>query len=226
MCGRFTLAVSEGELRAYLQDAYAIERFPDFLGLPRYNIGPGQDVVAVIKKDGGYRAGPLHWGYIPPFIKDPDKARKIINARGETVSEKPSFRDSFLRRRCIVLADGFYEWKRSATGKTPYRFVGKRLKILPFAGLWSTHTARGEKVHACTIITTEANSTVEGVHERMPVILGSEAQKLWLDPNMKNTETLEGLLEPFPADELHAYAVSSLVNNPAHDNEDCIKEIE
>ncbi len=224
MCGRFTLAVSEDELRTYLRDVYAIEQFPESFCLPRYNIAPGQDVAAVIKTDKGHRAGLLRWGYIPPFIKDGNKARKLINARGETVSEKSSFRDSFLRRRCIVLADGFFEWKRTAAGKIPYRFVGKRDRFLPFAGLWSTHTKNGAKVHTCTIVTTEANNTVKDVHERMPVILNNEARKLWLDPNVRDVERLEGLLVPFPADGLRAYTVSSLVNNPAHDIEDCIKE--
>ncbi len=224
VCGRFTLAVSEGELRSYLQDFYTIERFPDSFGLPRYNIAPGQDVVAVVGTGKDQRAGLLRWGYIPPFIKDVKKAKRLINARGETLAEKPSFRDSFLHRRCIVIADGFYEWKRTATGKTPYRFVGKRARFLPFAGLWSTHDQDGMKLHTCTIVTTEANDIVKRVHERMPVILDEKACKTWLDPRETDTHKMNVLIAPFPTDELDSYPVSSVVNSPAHDSEDCIKE--
>ena len=165
----------------------------------------------------------MRWGLIPSWAEDPKVAQHMINARAETVAEKPSFRDSLRKRRCLVLADGFYEWQKQGSVKQPVRIVLKTHEAFGFAGLWNTwESAEGEKINSCTIITTEANELLKAVHDRMPVILDREAEDVWLDPLVVDLAKLLPLLKPYPSDQMELYPVSSIINSPAHDVADCV----
>jgi putative SOS response-associated peptidase YedK len=219
MCGRFTLFVDPKDL---------MEAFPGFAlpveWTPRYNIAPTQP-VAVIPNNGQNKIEFFRWGLIPSWAKDPAIGNRMINARAETVADKPSFRAAFQRRRCLVLADGFYEWRKEAgrTAKTPMYIRLKSGKPFAFAGLWETWRAPDEEtVYSCNIITTEPNTLVAKIHNRMPVILEREAYDLWLDPAEQSPDRLDAWLKPFPAEQMTAYAVSRFVNNPSNDSAECI----
>jgi putative SOS response-associated peptidase YedK len=215
MCGRFTLTVDPAEL----QDTFADYIFPSRFA-PRFNIAPSQPVLA-IPNDGANTANFFIWGLIPMWAKDPSIGNRLINARGETVAEKPSFRGSFKYKRCLILADGFYEWKTfgNRKTKTPYFIHMKDRKPFALAGLWdSWEGADGSSIKTCTIITTRANELMESIHDRMPVILHPRDYKKWLDTSPQTPENLLPLIKPYPADIMSAYAVSTLVNKPANDS--------
>ena len=221
MCGRFTLTVDPAEL----QDTFGDFIFPTQF-TPRYNIAPMQPILA-IPNDAKNTADFFLWGLIPSWSKDQGIANKLINARGETVAEKPSFRGSFKYKRCLILADGFYEWK-TQTGvktKTPYFIHMKDRQPFAFAGLWDEwHSPDGGTLRTCTIITTEPNELMSTLHNRMPVILDKNDYADWLDPapHAKRPEGLLPLIRPFPADRMSAYPVSTLVNAPGNDRPECI----
>ncbi len=222
MCGRFTLRLSPVELTEIFQ----LLREPE--NRPRYNIAPTQPVVVVVNDDGFREARPMRWGLIPSWSKDEKIGARLINARSETVAEKPSFRAAFKRRRCLIPADGFYEWKKlSAKAKQPY-FIGmKNGDPFAFAGLWEQWTGPDEKpVESCTIITTEANELLADLHNRMPVILAEEDYDRWLDPKVQDADALQSLMVPYPAKEMHTYPVSTLVNSPKNDVAECVKSVE
>lgn len=216
MCGRFTLvspfvAVTERFHAAAPQDFR-----------PRYNIAPGQDVLCVIR-DGENRIEHLRWGLIPFWAKDPAIGNRLINARAETVAEKPSFRSAFAKRRCLVVADGFYEWRPEGKRKVPVYIFLKSKKPFGFAGLYENwKDPGGREIRTCTIITTEANDLVRPIHDRMPVILSEGAEDRWLDPAEGSRERLQAILTPYPAGEMAAFDVTSIVNSAAHDAPDCI----
>ena len=216
MCGRFTL------VSPYVA---VTERFhaaapPDLR--PRYNIAPGQDVLCVIR-DVENRIEPLRWGLIPFWAKDPSIGNRLINARAETVAEKPSFRSAFAKRRCLVVADGFYEWRPAGKRKVPVYIFLKSKKPFGFAGLYeSWKDPGGKEIRTCTIITTEANEIVRPIHDRMPVILPEGAEDRWLDPAEGSRERLQAILTPYPAGDMAAFDVTSIVNSAAHDAPDCI----
>ena len=219
MCGRFTLTVDTAELQ---------DSFPQFSmpaeGRPRFNIAPSQPVL-VLPNDGSNTADYFTWGLIPAWAKDPSIGSRLINARAETLSEKPSFRGSYKYHRCLIFADGFYEWKLQpgTKTKTPYFIRLASGKPLTFAGLWDEwHSPDGSQVKSCTIITTEPNGLMSRLHNRMPVILPESAYTQWLDPAPRRAEELQGLLVPYPADEMSAYPVSALVNSPANDRAECL----
>jgi putative SOS response-associated peptidase YedK len=224
MCGRFTLTVDPAEL----QDVFGGFIFPAQFA-SRYNIAPTQPVLA-IPNDGKNQADFFLWGLIPSWSKDPGIANKLINARGETVAEKPSFRGGFKYKRCLILADGFYEWK--ATGqktKTPYFIHMKDRKPFAFAGLWDEWHAQqpdGGTLRTCTIITTTPNELMSNLHNRMPVILDKENYADWLNPAPQRPEDLIHLIQPFPADKMSAYPVSTLVNVPSNDRVELITPTE
>jgi putative SOS response-associated peptidase YedK len=219
MCGRFTFTVDLAELR---------QSFP-WLTAPehptaRYNIAPTQP-VAVVPNTGENRLDYFVWGLIPYWAKDPTIGSRMINARAETLAEKSSFRTPFRRRRCLVLADGFYEWRKEpgSKTKTPYLIHMKSGQPFAFAGLWERwHSPLGDEVLSCTIITTRPNELVAKLHDRMPVILHPSAYEVWLAPAEQPSDKLQGLLEPFPAGEMEAYPVSPLVNSPSNDVPECI----
>jgi len=221
MCGRLSIAVSRDDLENYLKENYSIEVLPETITLPKYNVAPSEDVISLISDGHNYRVGLLKWGFLPEHAKDDKKP--IINARSETVDKLYSFKKSFIERRCIILADGFFEWERSTTTKTPYRFSLKNKKIFGFAGLWSVFIDdSGNKTYTTTIITTKANSLMAEVHDRMPVILNEELAKKWLDPSLKDSEVLKEILSPFEASEMELYEVTSKVNNAKYKEKDTI----
>jgi putative SOS response-associated peptidase YedK len=193
--------------------------------LPRYNIAPSQEVLAVVSDGEKITGKMLKWGLVPYWANDPKIGFKMINTRAETVDEKASFKQAFKKRRCFVLADGFYEWRKEGNKKIPYRFTLKSERPFAFAGLWEKWDKHGDSMYTCTIITTKANELVKGVHERMPVILPKEWEEFWLDPAIDDTEYLKSLLRPYPAEEMKMYEVSTAVNSAKNDVEECVKPI-
>lgn len=193
---------------------------------PRYNIAPTQPVATVLVVTGDRRMRRMRWGLVPHWAKDLLIGSRMINARAETVAEKPSFRRAFRERRCLVLADGFYEWRREGKRKQPMYVARKDREPFAFAGLWETWRPPdgGEAVESCTIITTEANEVVAAFHHRMPVILDAEGVDAWLDEDADEAALLE-LLRPCPAGLMEAWPVSDVVNSPAHETARCIEPV-
>jgi putative SOS response-associated peptidase YedK len=221
MCGRFTLTIEALDA----EKEFELESVPDHWQ-QRFNIAPTQP-VAVLSKPGQHRVEFMHWGLIPSWAKDPGIGTKMINARAETVSEKPAFRAAFAHRHCLILADGFYEWQRTEgkKGKSiPFYFHLKDRRPFAFAGLWESWQSRsGETVCSCTIITCSANDFVKEVHDRMPVILTGDRRWAWL--SLEHPGENHALLTPFPAGEMAAYPVSTLVNSPSIDTQACIQPV-
>jgi len=220
MCGRYSFSNPKD----------IIERFGlvqlEFDFGPRYNIAPSQQVPVVIHQNGGNRLLMFKWGLIPYWAKDENIGNKLINARAETLEEKPSFRKSLEQKRCLVLADGFYEWKKEGRGKKPYRITLQDGRPFAFAGLWDTWLSpTGQRINSCVIITTTPNKLMEPIHNRMPVILQQDMESLWLDVNITSSREVKGLLTPFSADLMVAYEVSQLVNSPCNDFPECIAQV-
>lgn len=220
MCGRFSIISSHAEM---------IERFqakPPAGGLfeTRYNVSPGQKVLVVPNKQPRIFDYYI-WGLIPHWAKDPKIGNKMINARGETVFEKPSFRDSIKSKRCLVPADGFYEWKRIANESTPFRFFLKDQKIFTFAAIFDVWKGtENEIIKSFSLLTTNANQLVGKVHERMPVILSQKDENKWLDSDLKEDE-VKRMLVPFPEEKMEMYRISKAVNNPQNDNPKIVQPI-
>lgn len=228
MCGRFTLA-SDTETM--------IQTFFDFampMNLsPRYNISPTQDVAVIANTPTDTEIHPemgqvefFHWGLIPSWAKDPKIGNRMINARSETLAEKPSFRSAYKRRRCLILADGYYEWKQVPGDrlKQPVYIRLKSQKPFALAGLWEIWQVEGtdKPIRSCTIITCPPNAFLEKIHHRMPVILPKNAYAAWLSPETKSAEALQPLLIPYADEEIEAYPVSRFVNRPTNDSPECI----
>ena len=208
MCGRFTLSTDITTVAKVFGVA------PSLQAAPRYNIAPTQDVIAVMN-NGSLHLDMLRWGLIPSWAKDESIGSKMINARAETLAEKPSFKRLLRSKRCLVVADGFYEWKKEHGGKTPMYITLKDGSPFALAGLWDLwHSPDGRDIRTCTIVTTQPNALVTSIHDRMPVILPADARELWLDSSLHDDEALLPLLAPYPAEEMTARAVSRLVNNP------------
>lgn len=222
MCGRFTLTQSG----AAIAEAFELDSVPQLV--PGYNIAPTQPVPAIRATEAAQRQFDyLYWGLIPSWAKDTSMATRMINARAETVTEKPAFRTAFKRRRCLIVADGFYEWQRLGTKKQPYYFRLNDQHPFGFAGLWEYwHSPEGDEIESCTILTTAANAVVQPVHDRMPVILNTQDYDRWLDPSVQSTEQLVSLLRPYPESEMSAYPVSAKVNSARYDGPDCIAPLE
>lgn len=224
MCGRFARIHFRGKLieKYRLKKGELLEdRLDD-----RYNIAPMQNIAAVRATDAGNELVFLRWGLIPSWSKDAKIAYKLTNARVETVAEKPSFRSAFKQRRCIIPASGFYEWKREAKQKQPF-YIHPRDEgdLFSFAGLWETwHDPEGEVIESCAIITTDANELMRTIHDRMPVILDTETESVWLDPHAP-TEDLRSLLVPFASDRMEAYPVDLYVNNAKNRGPRCIEPV-
>jgi putative SOS response-associated peptidase YedK len=217
MCGRYTVRTSPQAVAK----AFHIADMPLFS--PRYNIAPTQQVLAIRQQDGKRQASLHHWGLIPSWADDPAIGNRMINARAESIADKPSFRSAFRRSRCLVVADGFYEWKNTGKAKQPFYIRLKDEHPFAFAGL-AEHWHRGEQtIDFCTIITTEPNRLMSDIHNRMPVILSPNDYDLWLDPEFEGKEKLLSMLRPCPADEMTACPVSTLLNNPRNENPECIE---
>ena len=217
MCGRYILTVS-GEVLARL---FGLDEVPELV--PRYNIAPTQRVPVVRAAGGRRRLDSLRWGLVPHWAAEPSVGHRLVNARAETAATKPSFRSAFRSRRCLVPANGFYEWQATPAGKQPWliRLSGGR----PFAmaGLWERWSGGDGDLETFTILTTSPNEVVAPLHGRMPVILPPEAWERWLDPEYRAPEALQALLGPFPAAEMEAHPVSRLVNDPANDSPACLE---
>ena len=220
MCGRFTLTSNLDDLQGRFG---FLEGRLDYQ--PRYNVAPSQPVLTIVN-DGQRRAELLRWGLIPFWAKDPKIGYRMINAVGETVTNKPAFRAAFRRRRCLVLADGFFEWRKAGKKKIPTYIFLKSRETFAFAGIWETWKAPdGETVRSCAIVTTKPNAFMEQIHNRMPVILSEETEALWLDPMTEAAGVLEPLLMPSPAELMDSYPVSDLVNSPKNYGPDCIQQL-
>ena len=220
MCGRFVRKRSS----SLLAREFGADHISDELQ-PSFNVAPTHD-VAVIVSDGARQLISMRWGLVPGWATDPKIGSSLINARAETLTRKTAFRDAFQRRRCLVIADGFYEWKNVGGVKTPLLIQLKSERSFGFAGLYETWTPPlGQPLTTCTIITTEPNELVRPIHNRMPVILLKEAEDLWLDSSLVDHHRLLDLLQPYPADEMNAYAVSSLVNSVKNDSPECIEPV-
>lgn len=218
MCGRYTLKTPAADL----VDAFDLLFEPDFI-MPRFNIAPSQPVAGIREIDGARQMTQFRWGLIPFWAKDPSIGYKMINARGETVHEKPSFRTAFKKRRCLIVVDGFYEWERSGGPKNKQPFHIRRVDQQPFAfaGLWETwKSPDGSPLESCTIITTTPNDLLSRIHDRMPVILDPSDYRIWLDPTFDKTEVLRELIKPCIHDDLEMYAVSPKVNNARNETPD------
>jgi putative SOS response-associated peptidase YedK len=217
MCGRYAQSTDPKKLAKDFKvtEVPAVE--------PRYNIAPTQSILAVRRSEDGREALLLKWGLIPSWAKDDSMSARLINARSETVTEKPAFREAFKRSRCIIPADGFYEWQRAEGKKQPYFFRMRDEHPFGFAGLWDRWRGEnGKVIESCTILTTEANEVLLPVHDRMPVILHPETYDEWLDADARSVESLKELLRPYPAPEMTSYPVSALVNSPRNQGEELI----
>lgn len=210
MCGRYALTAPA----SVITEIFQVDVLPDVL--PRYNVAPTQQVATIIASLGVRTMQHMRWGLIPFWSKDAKIAYKTINARGETVRTKPAFRSSFKRKRCLILADGFYEWKRrSKTDKVPHLIQMADGRPFAMAGLWATWVdpSSMEEVVSCSIVTTGPNELMTSIHDRMPVILDPKDWDTWLDPDNEDTAALQELIRPFPADRMKARPCSSQVNN-------------
>jgi putative SOS response-associated peptidase YedK len=221
MCGRFALIVDASVL------AGVFEVDPPRELKPRFNIAPTQTVPIVrTTSEGSRECAPVRWGLIPSWAKDTKIGARMINARGETVAEKPSFRSAVKSRRCLIPADGFYEWVTTDEGKQPHFIHFADARLFAFAGLWERwHKGEDGPLDSCTIITTRPNELIADLHDRMPVILPRERYSEWLEPAMLEADRLQELLSPHPAEEMEAYPVSRFVNSPRNDGPECIARL-
>ncbi|KGX90329.1 SOS response-associated peptidase [Pontibacillus marinus] len=220
MCGRYTLLADEVEILKEYGIDHKLEEFA-----PRYNIAPGQNVLTVISDGENNRAGYLKWGLVPFWAKDPSIGYKMINARSETAHEKPSFKRLLQRKRCLILADSFYEWKKEESGKQPMRIKKDDRSFFAFAGLWDRWKQDDKELVTCTILTKEANDFMEPIHKRMPVILPKEDEAWWMQQGDRDPNELHDYLRSLSIDGLKAYPVSTHVNNARNEDEACIEPI-
>lgn len=219
MCGRFVQQLTSDQV-AEILGATSEARMPG----GRFNVAPTQPVLVLVE-EGQRRVVTAHrWGLIPPWAKDPSIGPRMINARAETVAEKPAFRGSFRHHRCIIPADAFYEWQKVGSTKTPYAIHRRDGKLMALAGLWAAwHDVNiGAEIMSCAIITTEANATLAPIHDRMPVILPEDTWDTWLDPKVDDRALLQSMLRPAPDDLLEAYPISRRVNDVRNDDSDLL----
>lgn len=219
MCGRFSLAASDAEqlARRFAFSSTQLE------WRPSYNIAPTEAALAVVAGRGGERqAAALRWGLIPFWAKDAKIGATMINAKAETLAERPAFKESLESRRCLVLADGFYEWEKAGKARHPIRYTLASGEVFAFAGLWARWRGPAGMVESCTIVTTETNELIRPVHDRMPVILSEEAERLWLDLGVQELRTLESVLRPLPGGSMRATRVSEAVNSVKNKGPECV----
>ena len=224
MCGRITLTTDKDDL----QSRFGYVNPSGDLFTPRYNIAPSQNCPVVTVNEDKRVLIMMRWGLVPFWAKDVKSGYNLINAKAETLKEKASFRTPFKKKRCLVLADGFYEWTHSEKkgAKQPYRFVLKNRQPFAFAGLWDEWSnPEGEKLLTFTIITTTANELMESIHDRMPVILHEKDEGIWLDPQLADTDKLSPVLKPYSSKEMEAYKVSTFVNSPKNNGPKCIEPV-
>ena len=225
MCGRYRLS----RRKQILAEHFGAEWEGDDWDVPRYNIAPMQ-LVPVLRqhaKDPGRRLSLMRWGLIPSWAKDEGGAARMINARSETAATLPAFASSLRSRRCLLPADGFYEWKRFGKVKQPYCFEVNGGQLFAFAGIWDAwKNAAGKTLETCSILTTTPNAVTSAIHDRMPVILDPAGYELWLDPGLRNVAAVTDLLKPFDARLMRSHPVSTRVNNVIHDDAECALPVE
>lgn len=221
MCGRFTLLADKIKIkeRFGIRNEFEFDR-------PNYNIAPGQNVLAVIFDGREKRAGYLRWGLVPSWAKDEKIGYKMINARSETAHVKPSFKHLMTKKRCLVIADSFYEWQQTDEGKVPKRIQLKNRGLFAFAGLWDKWEKKDKKIFTCTLLTTEADEYMRNFHHRMPIILPKEREDDWLKTSFHTAEEAQQFLKNIESDPLTAYTVSDYVNNARNNDAACIQPIE
>jgi putative SOS response-associated peptidase YedK len=220
MCGRFALIITPAEL----EKIFGLRLDEEFN--PRYNIAPSQTVPVITyqEKDKKKKISSMKWGLVPSWAKDYSIGDRMINARSETIQEKPSFRSAFQRRRALIPASGFFEWKREGNTKTPY-FIGmQEMKTFAFAGLWERWVHDNNFLETFTILTTEANELIHPIHDRMPVIMPENAYDRWLNPSTELSYIIP-LLAPYPNEKMQAYPISKLVNNPNNDSPEILERV-
>ena len=225
MCGRFRVArkkeILEAEFGADVAD-------DDQDWVPRYNVAPGQE-IAVVRQDSAQpvrRLSQMRWGLIPSWTNDPSIGYKMINARSETVATMASFREPFRSQRCLIPADGFYEWKRAGKEKLPFCFTLLDEAVFAFAGIWDRwKDPQGKWIETCSILTTKPNELVQDIHDRMPVILARDLYDVWLDPGFCKVSELQPLLKPYSAEAMRRYRVSQRLNQVKNDDAECVAEI-
>lgn len=219
MCGRFTYVISYAEFLQHYKIDKEMNRFS-----PNFNASPGQKIPVVMTSDSARVLDAYKWGLVPHWANDPEMGGRMINARAETIAEKPSFRGPFFSQRCLIIADGFYEWKREGVAKIPYYVKLKDRPVFGFAGLWDHwKSPEGTVIKSCTIITVGPNDFMKGIHDRMPAILPKESEPAWLDPTNKDKAALLSSLKPYDSGQMEAHEVSKAVNDPLNNSEECIK---
>ena len=224
MCGRFTLHHSTEQVA----ERFTVQQVL-FPLEARYNIAPAQAVPVVANSPtAGVRwMEAMKWGLVPFWAKNPEIGNRLINARAETIAEKPSYKQALKRRRCIVPGDGFYEWKAESGARIPHHIRRRDGELFGFAGLWEEWEAPdGSPLRTCAIITVAPNELMAPIHNRMPAILRSEDEAAWLDPEFQNTDAIVALLQAYPAENMQAYPVSRYVNAPQNDDESCLEAVE
>lgn len=220
MCGRYVLTADADTI----QLAFDLENVPQ-VHTARFNIAPSQPIAAITNEDPKTLTF-LKWGLIPSWSKDPAMGNKMINARSESAPEKPAFRAAFKRRRCLIPADGFFEWQKRGSSKVPMFIHMSDYSVFAFAGLWEVwHSPEGDEIRTATILTTEPNELMKSIHDRMPVILPREHYQVWLAPGDQKVDDLRRLMKPFDASRMAAYSVSTFVNNPANDTPETIEPL-
>jgi putative SOS response-associated peptidase YedK len=223
MCGRYRLSRRKQLVEEYF-DSVGEEDWT-----PRYNVAPTQPVPIIRQnpKEPRRELSLVRWGLIPSWAKDSSGAARMINARSETAAMTPAFRDAMISRRCLIPADGFYEWKKTRQSKQPYCFEVGQAELFAFAGLWDRwKDPSGQWVKSCSILTTSPNAVTSAVHDRMPVILDPDCYDLWLDPGMHDVRVVSDMLKPYDARLMRSYPVSSRVNHVANDDEGCSAHVE
>lgn len=218
MCGRFTLHAKEEDILHYFNLHTSLEHYE-----PRYNIAPGQKVLAVIHDGQNKRIGPLKWGLVPSWAKDEKIGYRMINARSETAHEKPSFRQLMAQKRCLIVADSFYEWQTINDQKQPKRIQVKDRSLFTFAGLWDKWEKNGKTLFTCTMLTKAANEFMKSIHHRMPIILPKALEDEWIKPYSLEPIAAKKLLDSIPDVPLTAYSVSTYVNKAMNDDQKCIE---
>lgn len=220
MCGRAILTLSAKIIKEVLEDKYNVKQFTMDDYMPNYNISPGQKMLGVINDGKENRASFLNWIFVPEWANKISDGYKFINARSETIYEKVTYKKSFRSKRCIVIVNGFYEWKRENKNKIPYRFYRENNELFALAGIWNSY----DEVYGLSIITTEANDLMKPIHSRMPVVIKNENIDRWLDKTT-DLEELKNLMKPIPSNYLLCHEVSEYVNSSKHNDIKCIKKI-
>ncbi|RWZ58153.1 SOS response-associated peptidase [Halobacillus fulvus] len=220
MCGRYTLLAEEAEIMKEFGLEHPLKNYE-----PGYNIAPGQKVLAIIHSGEEKRAGMMSWGLVPSWAKDPKIGYKMINARSETAHEKPSFKTPMAKKRCLIIADSFYEWKKIGDRKQPVRISPANRKLFAFAGLWDKWTDGEVERFTCTILTKEANAFMSDIHHRMPVILPKDKQEEWIQPVRWSPDQAHHFIDEVQMEELEAYEVGTYVNSAKNSGPECIKPL-